>query len=186
MRAGSTLKDLAIAQKILKILRLGRHPIRRNRTRQLAPIGVPAEILGWNWGAFWLGPFWSWGNRVWGRLFWWMVLVTISFPIWIAFSRLEEAGLVSEELCAVLALASLCMSLSHFIFYPVAILCLGATGNQRAWRTNRWHTVDEFNRGQRWWAIAGWIFGIPVLVFNLWVVGVLLSLFGVHYITLYR
>ena len=27
-------------------------------------MNTPSEIDCWNWGAFWLGPFWSLGNRV--------------------------------------------------------------------------------------------------------------------------
>ena len=164
---------------------LERHPKKGNRSQQLESVDIPAEILGWNWGAFWLGPLWSWGNQVRGRLFWWMVLVVGSLPTWLALGFLDEAGLLSEEWGTVSAIVSLFLAFSHFVFYPIAVLILGFRGNQSAWRHNDWHSVAEFKRVQRRWAIAGWILGIPITVLNLLVVGVLLSLFGTDYIAPY-
>lgn len=127
---------------------------------------VPPEVCGWNWGAFWLGPIWAFGNRVFGGLFWWMVLVVGLIPVWIFLCCQHEADKLPPNISLVLACLSLLLTLSHFIFYPVAVLVLAARGNQRAWRHNRWRSIGEFQMIQRRWAIAGWLLGIPVTVFN--------------------
>ena len=91
-------------------------------------VPVPAEIQGWNWGAFLLSPFWLVSNRVWIGLLAWVPLVGFSMAI-----------------------------------------ALGAKGNEWAWKSRRWQSIEQFQAHQRKWAIAGIIFGISVnlVVWNL-------------------
>jgi hypothetical protein len=51
---------------------------------------IPAEIKGWNWGAFLLGGFWSIGNRVWIGL--------LSFIPYIGFWVKIYLGIKGNEL----------------------------------------------------------------------------------------
>jgi hypothetical protein len=39
---------------------------------------------------------------------------------------------------------------------------LGAKGNEWAWKSRRWRSIEQFKAHQRGWAIAGILFGIPV------------------------
>lgn len=82
-------------------------------------IPVPAEIKGWNWGAFLLSPFWLVSNRVWIGMLAWMPIV----GFWMA-------------------------------------IALGAKGNEWAWKSRKWQSIEQFQTHQRKWAIAGIIFGI--------------------------
>lgn len=77
-------------------------------------VPVPAEIKGWNWGAFLLGFFWSIGNKV-----------------WIGF------------LCLI-----------PYVGFVMAIV-LGIKGNEWAWKSRRWASIEQFKANQRGWAIAG-------------------------------
>lgn len=44
-------------------------------------------------------------------------------------------------------------------------IALGIKGREWAWRHKHWNSVEEFNKTQRRWAIAGWIvFGVSVVV----------------------
>ena len=36
--------------------------------------------------------------------------------------------------------------------------------NRLAWETNRWHTIDEFHKTQRKWAIWGWVVAVLVIL----------------------
>ena len=84
-------------------------------------IPVPPEILGWNWGAFFLPGLWPFTNRVWAGLLSWMP--------W-------------------------CGWIVSFI--------LGAKGNEWAWKSRKWRSIEQFKAHQRGWAIAGIFLGIPV------------------------
>lgn len=91
-------------------------------------VAVPAEIQGWNWGAFLLSPFWLVSNRVWIGVLAWV-------PI---------AGFLMA-------------------------IALGVKGNEWAWKSRKWQSIEQFQAHQRKWAIAGIIFGISVnlVVWNL-------------------
>ena len=43
----------------------------------------------------------------------------------------------------------------------------GAKGNEWAWKSRRWESVEHFKDHQRAWAIAGIMFGAPIS-FLLW------------------
>lgn len=97
-----------------------------------ASIPVPAEIKGWNWGAFLLAPVWLISNRVWIGLLAWIPGV----GFWMA-------------------------------------IALGVKGNEWAWKSRTWESIEVFKNHQKRWAIAGIISGITVnLIF--WQLGMLL------------
>ena len=75
---------------------------------------IPAEVRGWNWGAFFLG--WIWG---------------VSHRVWIAL-----------------------LELIPYVGIVMAFV-LGAKGNEWAWTSKRWDSVEHFKRTQRKWAYAG-------------------------------
>jgi serine/threonine protein kinase len=82
---------------------------------------VPDEILGWNWGAFFMPWCWLWTNQVWIGL--------------------------------------LCFFPSIGFLMSIA---LGAKGNEWAWKSRRWRSIEHFKQHQRGWAIAGLFIGAPV------------------------
>lgn len=95
-------------------------------------VSVPAEIQGWNWGAFLLTPFWLVSNRVWIGIFAFVPILGFSMAI-----------------------------------------ALGAKGNEWAWKSRRWESIDAFKTHQQKWGTAGAIALISVnLVF--WHLGILL------------
>ncbi len=60
----------------------------------------------------------------------------------------------------------------------VMAVILGIKGREWAWKTNRWSTLDEFNKSQRNWSLAGWI------IFSLLIVsGILIPNYGTYYAT---
>jgi serine/threonine protein kinase len=55
-------------------------------------------------------------------------------------------------------------------------ITLGAKGNEWAWKSRKWRSIEQFKAHQRGWAIAGILFGIPVSLM-LWSM-VLVTIFG--------
>ncbi len=49
----------------------------------------------------------------------------------------------------------------------VVTLALGAKGNEWAWKSRRWRSIEQFKEHQRGWAIAGLMIGAPISIF-LW------------------
>ena len=97
-------------------------------------VPVPAEIKGWNWGAFLAAPFWPLTNRVGIGVLAWVPIV----GFWVA-------------------------------------IALGVKGNEWAWRSRKWRSIEHFKAHQRSWAIAGIVLGMTVnLIF--WHIGILLLL----------
>lgn len=47
-------------------------------------------------------------------------------------------------------------------------IAMGSRGNEWAWKSRKWRSVEHFKAHQRGWAIAGILFGIPVSL-GLWV-----------------
>ncbi len=86
---------------------------------------VPAEIKGWNWGAFLLPAFWFMSNKVWGGVWLWILMFIPGIN-----------------------------GIAGFIY----ALVFGISGNEYAWKARSWHSIAEFKRHQRYWAIAGFIF----------------------------
>ncbi|MEH1922015.1 serine/threonine protein kinase [Nostoc sp.] len=59
-----------------------------------------------------------------------------------------------------------------FCFVPyiglVMPIALGAKGNEWAWKSRRWRSIEQFKAHQRGWAIAGIVLGAPISIM-LWV-----------------
>ncbi|MEH1859546.1 MAG: serine/threonine-protein kinase [Nostoc sp.] len=59
-----------------------------------------------------------------------------------------------------------------FCFVPNAwwlmAIALGAKGNEWAWKSRRWRSIEQFRAHQRGWAIAGILLGAPISIM-LWV-----------------
>ncbi|RCJ36369.1 serine/threonine protein kinase [Nostoc punctiforme NIES-2108] len=59
-----------------------------------------------------------------------------------------------------------------FCFVPNAwwlmAIALGAKGNEWAWKSKRWRSIEQFKAHQRGWAIAGILIGAPISIM-LWV-----------------
>jgi serine/threonine protein kinase len=111
---------------------------------------VPAEIRGWNWGAFLLAPYWSLAHRTWIGL--WCLLLP-SLGGWLlglfrfAFGMPQILGIVL---------------LGSFLAEFAIMLKLGLQGNRLAWKKTPWQTIAQFKSHQRKWAIAGLLIGAPL------------------------
>ncbi|MBN3950531.1 MAG: serine/threonine protein kinase [Nostoc sp. NMS7] len=59
-----------------------------------------------------------------------------------------------------------------FTFMPnvwwLMAIALGAKGNEWAWKSRRWRSIEQFKAHQRGWAIAGLLIGAPISIM-LWV-----------------
>jgi serine/threonine protein kinase len=59
-----------------------------------------------------------------------------------------------------------------FSFIPhvgwVVAIALGAKGNELAWKSRRWRSVEHFKEHQRGWAIAGVLIGAPLSLLLWW------------------
>ena len=114
---------------------------------------VPDEIKGWNWGAFLLS--WLWGPTNLIPWFWgsahlkWLGLLSWG---WMMFVLVRYALLVGT--------GALVMSLGLLMAVSIA---LGIKGNDWAWKSRRWRSIERFKAHQRGWAIAGILLGIPFL-----------------------
>jgi serine/threonine protein kinase len=55
-----------------------------------------------------------------------------------------------------------------FAFIPhigwIMTIALGAKGNEWAWRSRRWRSIEHFKEHQRGWAIAGILLGAPISI----------------------
>ncbi|WP_392531779.1 serine/threonine protein kinase [Nostoc sp. C117] len=64
------------------------------------------------------------------------------------------------------------VSYGIFCFVPhvggLMAIALGAKGNEWAWKSRRWRSIEQFKAHQRGWAIAGILIGAPVSIM-LWV-----------------
>lgn len=66
------------------------------------------------------------------------------------------------------------LALIPIVGFPMAI-AMGIKGNEWAWKSRRWESIEQFNTHQKRWAIAGIISGISVnLIF--WHLGILFLL----------
>jgi hypothetical protein len=70
-----------------------------------------------------------------------------------------------------------------FCFVPqvgwITTIALGAKGNEWAWKSRRWRSIQHFKEHQRGWAIAGLLVGAPISII-LWLaaLGLLGRAFG--------
>jgi uncharacterized membrane protein YbhN (UPF0104 family) len=69
-----------------------------------------------------------------------------------------------------------------FCFVPhvgwVMAILLGVKGNEWAWKSRRWRSIQHFKEHQRGWTIAGLLIGGPISLI-LWTaaIGILLAVF---------
>jgi hypothetical protein len=105
---------------------------------------LPQTLHGFNWAAFVMNWAWAIGMR-----FWWGVLY---LPMSFILGMLSPLG----------SLASLGIALAF-----------GLKGNQWAWQSRKWESVEQFRKTQRvWvvWGIALVVLSIPIL-FVLFLIG---------------
>jgi hypothetical protein len=59
-----------------------------------------------------------------------------------------------------------------FCFVPqigwIMAIALGAKGNEWAWKSRKWRSIEQFKKHQRGWAIAGVLLGAPISIM-LWI-----------------
>lgn len=94
-------------------------------------VKVPSEIIGWNWGAFFLPGLWCLTNHVWIGLVAWL-----------------DPTLISSLLLP---------------WFTTGVV-LGAKGNEWAWKSRSWRSIEAFKAHQRAWAIAGWSVAMSILL----------------------
>lgn len=58
------------------------------------------------------------------------------------------------------------------------MIALGSRGNEWAWKSRRWRSIEHFKAHQRGWAIAGLMFGVPLSLFVWYAVFAMLGLIG--------
>lgn len=118
--------------------------------RSQAP--VPKEILGWNWGAFLLTPYWALAHRIWLGI--WVLMLNPFlwfFTLAIGYGS-SGAGVISLLVLAV---------------NLIIMIRLGSYGNRLAWKSLPWRNIEHFKTHQRRWAIAGIFLGIPFYLSSL-------------------
>ncbi|OLP17727.1 serine/threonine protein kinase [Leptolyngbya sp. 'hensonii'] len=102
-------------------------------------VPIPPEIPAWNWGAFFLAPLWCLDHRLWwGTLPW-----AICLPMTVAAAAIpwNPAVFLGLFAAAHMGVASL----------------LGIKGNQWAWQSKKWRSIQQFKDQQRAWTVAGFV-----------------------------
>lgn len=113
-------------------------PMQANTSGMGSAAVVPAEIRGWNWGAFWFTWLWAVNHRTWIGL---IALVSM-------FSRVPGLQFLSA------------------ISLIIGII-LGIKGNEWAWQNRRWESVEQFRRTQRvwaWWALGCFLAVVVIVI----------------------
>lgn len=106
------------------------------------PGQAPAEVVGWNWGAFQLSLFWAAAMNRWG----WFAAILVAHPL--------TCGL----------------------FGLVAAIHLGMKGNELAWESRQWQSVEHFLDTQRVWNAWGkGLFIASVILFGLYMLLMLIA-----------
>jgi hypothetical protein len=117
---------------------------------------VPTEVKGgWNWGAFWLPFFWGLSHRTYQTLIV-FVLSLISLTYILVVSVTESKSDTTNGMVVIIF---------WLLGFPVSVW-YGLKGNEWAWRNRQFHSVDEFRKVQKAWAV--W----AVILFALNMVGI--------------
>ncbi len=107
------------------------------------PNVVPAEIMGrFNWGAF----FWNW---IWGlnhKAYITLHMLTITITAY----ALEAIAKGAKQATVVSVIVGI-----GWILQLAFSIYLGKVGNQLAWKSGRFESVDHFNQVQRAWVAWG-------------------------------
>jgi len=124
-----------------------------NTSGQKGP--VPQEVQGsWNWGAAFVGLFWTIAHKVWWMLGIYIALLAVDFAIVLP-------ALLSGDMRAVAVLQGV-----SFIINLVMIIYLGKNGNRLAWQNRRFESLQQFVEVQGRWRSWGIVFAI------FWVIGI--------------
>ena len=102
---------------------------------------VPGEIRGWSWGAFLLGWIWAIGHNKFDVAVYGLAAYTLSI-------LLGPPGWLAELAISIL---------------------LGVKGNEWAWQSKKWRSIEHFKKTQRSWAKWGIIASILNVLLLLWV-----------------
>ncbi|MCK4325060.1 MAG: hypothetical protein KAW89_11050 [Armatimonadetes bacterium] len=135
---------------------------------------VPAEVRGWNWGAFWLTWVWVVGNRLWKvlliagvcllgyALLWYGPGGTYVMPFDFLFllAALARDAMTGELRLEHEASGDIAFVASGVACWLVWRMTLGWLGNIWAWRYGKFDNVQEFRRPQRIWAWVGWAWAV--------------------------
>ncbi|MEM9949201.1 MAG: hypothetical protein AAF810_24470, partial [Cyanobacteria bacterium P01_D01_bin.36] len=110
-------------------------------------VAVPADVKGWSWSAFLCGPIWSVSNKVWLSLVFTPVhlFAYLLLPLVAAFAMGDAVS--KDEFIGIFALVVIA-AVPALLAIP-----LGLKGNEWAWRSRRWSSVEQFKDHQRKWAI---------------------------------
>ena len=102
---------------------------------------VPDEIRGWNWGASLLGWIWAIGNNKYDMAVYGLAVYILSF-------LLGPLGWLAQLVICVI---------------------LGAKGNEWAWQSKKWRSIEHFKRTQKTWTRWGIVASILDFILLLWV-----------------
>jgi serine/threonine protein kinase len=97
---------------------------------------IPKEILGWNWGAFLLAPYWALAHRVWFGI----LCFFFSSSWWFFNSSFTRDSFLKNFLM-----------LLWFASELGIMFKLGWQGNKLAWQNLSWRKVADFKKHQRRW-----------------------------------
>lgn len=107
---------------------------------------VPDEIKGWNWGAFIMPWLWVFTNLSRSTTLAWIGLLSWG---WIMVFLVEYTHVGMDAWITRLGLS---MAVS---------IALGIKGNDWAWKSRMWRSIEQFKAHQRGWAIVGILLGVP-------------------------
>jgi hypothetical protein len=103
------------------------------------PSAEQPNLGKWNWGAFFLGGIWGFFNGC-----WWIFLVYLGI-----------------YLCCMVPILNLFAGIGSIVFW----IMTGVKGTEWAWNNRTWDSVEDFERTQHSWAVAGvCIFCLNILV----------------------
>ncbi|NEP57885.1 MAG: protein kinase [Symploca sp. SIO2G7] len=116
-------------------------------------VKVPQEIVGWNWGAFWLPGFWCLSNQVWIGLTAWADISFITLPFTLGLT------------------------------WPIVGITLGIKGNEWAWKSRHWKSIKDFQNHQRVWALLSWLIISIIIALVLFILALIvvfgITVFGI-------
>lgn len=102
---------------------------------------IPPEIRGWNWGASLLGWIWAVGNKRYNVAVYGLAIYMLSF-------LLGPVGWAAELAIDIL---------------------LGVKGNEWAWQSNKWKSIEHFRKTQKTWLKWGILISVLELIIMVWV-----------------
>ena len=129
---------------------------------------VPREIRKWNWSAFLLGPIWAIGNKVLVGLLGCLPSIATFILMFLPFILMPFGRDIAFVPLRILWLFRYTPSYLYVLIYLAGVVTLGFKGNEWAWKSGSWNSVEQFKKEQIAWANVSTPLGVPVLLFNLW------------------